>query len=71
MPAPALSGLGANVIPPLPRSLGPAKNNLEVIARQGEQLVSFSRAGATLLWQGPFGLAAGVAGTPVLIQNIR
>jgi hypothetical protein len=49
--------------------LGPANNNFEVIARQGDQLVSFYRDGTTFRWQGPFGLTSGVTGTPVLIQG--
>jgi hypothetical protein len=49
--------------------LGLANDNFEVIARQGQQLVSFYRDGMTFLWHGPFFLASGVAGTPVLIQS--
>jgi Matrixin len=44
--------------------------NFEVIARQGQQLVTFYRDHSTGTWHGPFSLlASGVAGNPVLIQS--
>jgi hypothetical protein len=44
--------------------------NFEVIARQGQQLVTFYRDHSTGVWHGPsLLLASGVAGNPVLIQG--
>src|SRR5262249_20325971 len=54
-------------------NLGPGSNNLEVIAhaRVGGtgQLVSFYREDGVFLWNGPFPVASGVTGNPVLIQG--
>ena len=50
-------------------NLGGARN-LEVIARQGQRLVTFYRDHATSIWHGPVTLlASGVVGNPALIQS--
>lgn len=47
-----------------------AAGNLELVAREGGQLVHYWRDdGASWAWQGPFPIAGGAAGSPTVIQS--
>jgi hypothetical protein len=45
-------------------------NNLEVVARIGNELFHFYRDSASGVWSGAYFVAYGVSGTPSLIQNV-
>jgi hypothetical protein len=63
-------GLGAVEAVTMIQSSFGSPGNLEVIARVGTQLVFFWRdSGPAFRWNGPFPVAAGAAGNPVLIQS--